>query len=33
MVPSDEDIKKIERKLKLESKKNLRTIRSLSNNK
>lgn len=32
-LPADEDIKKIERKLKSENKKNLKTIRSLSNNK
>ena len=32
-VPSDEDVKKIERRLKTESKKNLKTIKPLSDNK
>ena len=32
-LPADEDVKKIERRLKSESKKSLKTIKSLSNNK
>ena len=32
-LPADEDVKKIERRLKSESKKNLKTIKSLPNNK